>query len=43
MSTDDRADLAVPTDEYPTPDLKILVRNSIGESKDVEMGSIPLS
>ena len=28
MRTDDRADLAVPTNEYPTPDSKILVRNS---------------
>ena len=27
---DDRADLAVPTDEYPTPDSKIMVRNLMG-------------
>ena len=43
MRTDNRADLAVPTDEYPTPDSKILVRNLMGCSRDVEMGSIPLS
>ena len=30
MRTDERADLAVPTDEYSTPDSRILVRNSIG-------------
>ena len=30
ISKDDRADLAVPTDEYPTPDSNILVTNSIG-------------
>ena len=33
----------MPIDEYPTPESKILVRNSIGWSNDVEMGSIPLS
>ena len=43
MRTDDRAGLAVPTDEYPTPDSKILARNSMGLSKDVEMGSLFLS
>ena len=43
MRTDDRADFAVPTDEYPTLDSKILVRNSMEWSKDVEMGSVPLS
>ena len=30
IGTGDRADLAVPTDEYPTPDSNILFRNSIG-------------
>ena len=30
MRTDDRVDLALPTDECPTPDSKILVRNSMG-------------
>ena len=29
MRTDDRADLAVSTGEYLTPDSKILVRNSV--------------
>ena len=43
MRTDNRADFAVPTDEYPTLDSKILVRNSMEWSKDVEMGSVPLS
>ena len=27
MRTDDRVDLAVPADEYPTPNSNILVRN----------------
>ena len=43
MRTDDRAGLAVPTDEYPTPDSKILAGNSMGLSKDVEMRSLFLS
>ena len=43
MRTDDRTDLAVRTDEYPKSDSKILVRNSVGLSKDVEMRSAPLS
>ena len=43
MRTDDMADLAVPTDEYPTPNSKILVRNSMGWSKDIEMWSICLA
>lgn len=37
------ADLAVATNENLTPDSKILIRNSISWSTDVEMGSIPLS
>ena len=43
MRTDDRVDLAVPADEYPTPNSNILVRNPMDWSKDVEMGSILLS
>ena len=42
MRADDRTHLAVPTDESPIPDSKILVWNSIEWSKDVEMGSISL-
>ena len=42
ITTDDKADLAVPTDEYSIPDSKILFRNSTGWSKDAEMVSVPL-
>ena len=44
MSTDEhRANLAVSTDEYATLNSNILVRNSIGWSKDVKMALTPLS
>ena len=44
MSTDEhRANLAVSTDEYATLNSAILVRNSIGWSKDVKMAFTPLS
>ena len=41
ISTDDRADLAVPTDEYPTPDSNILFRNSIGWLKMLKWDQYP--
>ena len=37
------ADLVLPTDEYSTADSKMLVRNWMGWSKDVEMGSLSIS
>ena len=43
ITANDRVDLAVPTHENRTHNLKILVRTSISWSRDVEVGSIPPS
>ena len=41
MRTNDRADLAVPTDDYPRPDSKILIRNSMCWSEDFKWVQYP--
>ena len=41
MRTNDRADLAVPTDNYPRPDSKILIRNSMCCSEDFKCVQYP--